>query len=205
MLAKFVIGCGLSLEEASELFELHSSGLNAKTTRLDAVVVQVLFDIRNCCRKDSMSLTNYYSFTISLVSGWIFLFDTKTNSYFSPNSDDITKSIIPANISSDKLGDYISACNEDISVFVSKVTTSSSYSGIRIKTTSTGIDNIISIVLPVNPPYKDIIIRNGQFIVVPSSGDKLCVSSDGSAWDIASSTRYCALQWLSAKANSRLK
>ena len=42
----------------------------------------ILFDVRNCCRKDSMSLTNYYSFTISLVSGWIFLFDTKTNSYF---------------------------------------------------------------------------------------------------------------------------
>lgn len=42
----------------------------------------VLFDVRNCCRKDSMSLTDYHDFTVSLVSGWIFLFDTKTNSYF---------------------------------------------------------------------------------------------------------------------------
>lgn len=42
MLAKFVIGCDLSLEEANELFELHSSGLNAKTTRLDAVVVHCI-------------------------------------------------------------------------------------------------------------------------------------------------------------------
>lgn len=42
MLAKLVVGCNLSLDEANELFELHSSELNAKTTQLDAVVIHCI-------------------------------------------------------------------------------------------------------------------------------------------------------------------
>lgn len=42
MLAKFVVGIGLSLEEANELFSLLSYPLNASTTRLDAVVVHCI-------------------------------------------------------------------------------------------------------------------------------------------------------------------
>ena len=42
MLAKFVVGIGLSLEEANELFSLLSYPLNAETTRLDAVVVHCI-------------------------------------------------------------------------------------------------------------------------------------------------------------------
>lgn len=42
MLAKCVVGCSLSVDEANELFELHSSKLNAKTTQLDAVVIHCI-------------------------------------------------------------------------------------------------------------------------------------------------------------------
>lgn len=42
MLAKFVVGCGLSLNDANKLFELHSSKLNAETTQLDAVVIHCI-------------------------------------------------------------------------------------------------------------------------------------------------------------------
>lgn len=42
MLAKFVVGIGLSLEEAQELFSLLSYPLDASTTRLDAVVVHCI-------------------------------------------------------------------------------------------------------------------------------------------------------------------
>lgn len=42
MLAKLVVGCGLSLNDANKLFELHSSRLNAETTQLDAVVVHCI-------------------------------------------------------------------------------------------------------------------------------------------------------------------
>lgn len=42
MLAKFVVGAGLSLEEANILFALHSYPLNASTTRLDAVVIHCI-------------------------------------------------------------------------------------------------------------------------------------------------------------------
>lgn len=42
MLAKFVVGCNLSVDEANELFELHSNKLNAETTQLDAVVIHCI-------------------------------------------------------------------------------------------------------------------------------------------------------------------
>lgn len=42
LLAKFVVGTGLSLEEANELFSLLSHPLDASTTRLDAVVVHCI-------------------------------------------------------------------------------------------------------------------------------------------------------------------
>jgi hypothetical protein len=42
MLAKLVVGAKLSLDEAEELFALQGSGLNAKSTRLDAVVVHCI-------------------------------------------------------------------------------------------------------------------------------------------------------------------
>lgn len=41
-LAKFVVGIGLSLDEANELFSLLGHPLNASTTRLDAVVVHCI-------------------------------------------------------------------------------------------------------------------------------------------------------------------
>lgn len=41
-LAKFVVGVGLSLEEADDLFSLLGSPLDASTTRLDAVVVHCI-------------------------------------------------------------------------------------------------------------------------------------------------------------------
>ncbi len=42
MLAKFVVGCGLTVEEANELFVLHGCALNPEAIRLDAVVVHCL-------------------------------------------------------------------------------------------------------------------------------------------------------------------
>lgn len=42
MLAKFVVGVGLSLEEANEMFSLLSYPLDVSATRLDAVVVHCL-------------------------------------------------------------------------------------------------------------------------------------------------------------------
>lgn len=42
VLAKLVVGAGLTLEEANEMFSLHSSALNPATTQLDAVVVHCL-------------------------------------------------------------------------------------------------------------------------------------------------------------------
>ena len=42
MLAKFVIACGLSLEEADELFELRDHALQPDKILLDAVIVHCL-------------------------------------------------------------------------------------------------------------------------------------------------------------------
>jgi hypothetical protein len=42
MLAKLVVGANLSLDEAEELFDLQGSGLNPKSTLLDAVVVHCI-------------------------------------------------------------------------------------------------------------------------------------------------------------------
>lgn len=42
MMAKFVVGLGLSLEEANEMFYLLSHPLDVSTTRLDAVVVHCI-------------------------------------------------------------------------------------------------------------------------------------------------------------------
>ena len=42
MLAKFVIACGLSVDEANELFELQAHELRPDKIRLDAVIVHCL-------------------------------------------------------------------------------------------------------------------------------------------------------------------
>ena len=42
MLAKFVVACGFSVDQANEFFELHSSVLQPKKILLDAVIVHCL-------------------------------------------------------------------------------------------------------------------------------------------------------------------
>lgn len=63
MLAKFVIGLKLTLDQANELFELHSYALNPTTTRLDAVVVHCIvnrYDINeffDVCKQAKLDVT----------------------------------------------------------------------------------------------------------------------------------------------------
>ena len=88
-------------------------------------------------------------------------------------------------IDSKYYGNYISENIGNISIFVSQVALPDSqlYCGVCVITNETGIEKVFNIVLPVRPPYIDIIIRKEQFIVIPASGNKLCISKDGSKWD----------------------
>lgn len=66
MLAKFVVGYQLSLEQANELFELHSYALNPKTTLLDAVVVHCIQNGYDIC--DFFDVCEQVKLDITVVS-----------------------------------------------------------------------------------------------------------------------------------------